>query len=63
MGLLSKIKEELIITATAVPGKKNMVKTAIVFIDELSLMLASASFLESRAMDRLMSLSWCCIKL
>lgn len=44
------------LTATAVLGRKIIVRTAIAFIEELSRMLASA-------IDRLISVSLCCIML
>lgn len=46
-------------TAMNVPGKKTVVKTAIVFMEELSLLDALASLLESCAMARFNLLSRC----
>lgn len=39
-------------TAIAVLGRNTIVKTEIAFIEELSRMLASASLLESKPIDR-----------
>lgn len=46
-------------TAMNVPGKNTVVKTAIVFMEELSLLEALASLRESCAMARFSLLSRC----
>ena len=45
------------LTAMKVPGKKRVVSTAMIFIAELSRLLASATSFESLAMPMLMRLN------
>ena len=51
------------LTATKVPGRKRMVRTAIVFIAELSRLAAFARALELFATCRFRTLSRCAIRL
>lgn len=46
------------LTEMKVPGRKIVVKTAMIFMAELSRFAAAASFLESRAISKLAAPSW-----
>lgn len=49
------------LTAINVPGKKRVVNMAIIFIAELSRLLATVNSFESRAISRLMRLNSFCL--
>jgi hypothetical protein len=51
------------LTATKVPGRKSVVRKAIIFIAELSRLLAAASSLESLERPMLISVSACAMRL
>src|SRR5271163_1907845 len=54
---------EITLTDTKVAGKKTIVRTAMVFIAELSRLLASAMLLESCAIPTFRRLSLCAMRL
>ena len=56
-------REKVRLTDTKVPGKKMVVRKAIIFIAELSRLLAVANSLESRAIPRFNWLSCWAIRL